>query len=151
MTASQDLPDDVIEAIRAGGKIEAIKLLRMRWNVGLKEAKEAVEAYTGGELDAWRAAGERGARPAANERDELPADVIQALQARRKIEAITLLRGHWKLGLAEAKEAVEAYAERHSVARPTSLVTHDPGPARFVVLVVAVVILYLVYRYFAGP
>lgn len=81
---------------------------------------------------------------------DLPEDVIEAIQAGRKIEAIKLLRGHWDLGLKEAKETVEAHIEDRTVARPTSLVSHDPGPARFVVLVAVVVILYLVYRYFAG-
>jgi hypothetical protein len=40
-----ELPSDVKNAIHANRKIEAIKLLRTRQNLGLKEAKEIVDAY----------------------------------------------------------------------------------------------------------
>jgi hypothetical protein len=39
------LPDQVISQIRAGRKIQAIKLLRESQGIGLKEAKHAVDAY----------------------------------------------------------------------------------------------------------
>ena len=39
---------DVVEAIRAGNLIEAIKRYRAHTNVGLKEAKDAVEALARG-------------------------------------------------------------------------------------------------------
>ena len=39
------LPPPVIEALRTGKKIEAIKLLRLERNLGLKEAKDLVDAY----------------------------------------------------------------------------------------------------------
>ena len=38
------LPPDVIEAIAAGRKIEAIKLLREQTGMGLKEARDIVDA-----------------------------------------------------------------------------------------------------------
>jgi hypothetical protein len=40
-----EIPQDVVEAIKAGKKIEAIKRLRETRPMGLKEAKEAVEAW----------------------------------------------------------------------------------------------------------
>lgn len=40
-----DFPADVVSAIMQGRKIDAIKLLREARNMGLKEAKDAVEAY----------------------------------------------------------------------------------------------------------
>ena len=39
------LPTDVIDAIQSNRKIDAIKLLREHRNLGLKEAKHAVDAY----------------------------------------------------------------------------------------------------------
>jgi len=39
------LPAPVIEALRTGKKIEAIKLLRLERNLGLKEAKDLVDDY----------------------------------------------------------------------------------------------------------
>ncbi len=40
------LPEDVLALARSGQKLEAIKLLRERTGLGLKEAKEQVEAQT---------------------------------------------------------------------------------------------------------
>ena len=40
-----DLSAEVINALNEGRKIEAIKLLRLEKNMGLKEAKEAVELF----------------------------------------------------------------------------------------------------------
>jgi len=42
MVAS-DVPQDVIDAIKKGNKLEAIKLTRQYANVGLEEAKAAVD------------------------------------------------------------------------------------------------------------
>ncbi len=39
------LPSEVIEAIEHGNKIEAIKLLRESTGLGLKEAKDIIDAY----------------------------------------------------------------------------------------------------------
>ena len=45
MNSTPRLPDQVISQIRAGRKIQAIKLLREAQGIGLKEAKHAVDAY----------------------------------------------------------------------------------------------------------
>lgn len=52
MIDTPDLPDDVIAAIRAGHKVEAIKRLREARGLGLKEAKDAVDAYARAHPDA---------------------------------------------------------------------------------------------------
>jgi hypothetical protein len=44
VTAETGLPDNVVEALRRGNKVEAIKLLRAQTGLGLKEAKDAVDA-----------------------------------------------------------------------------------------------------------
>ena len=43
--AGAALPAAAIEALRRGNKIEAIKLVRLDRNIGLKDAKDAVEDY----------------------------------------------------------------------------------------------------------
>jgi hypothetical protein len=43
------LPAEVVDALRRGNKIEAIKLLRNATGLGLKEAKDAVERIEVGE------------------------------------------------------------------------------------------------------
>ncbi len=47
LDSTSGLPEDVLALAHAGQKIEAIKLLRERTGLGLKEAKERVEAETG--------------------------------------------------------------------------------------------------------
>ena len=44
MADPRNFPPEVVAALKAGNKIEAIKLLRQRMNVGLAEAKGAVDA-----------------------------------------------------------------------------------------------------------
>ena len=44
MAAETGLPENVVEALKRGDKVEAIKLLRQQTGAGLKEAKDAVDA-----------------------------------------------------------------------------------------------------------
>ena len=47
--AAPALSAAAIAALRRGNKIEAIKLVRMELNIGLKEAKDAVEDFVKGQ------------------------------------------------------------------------------------------------------
>ena len=95
------LPDNVLQALQQGQTIEAIKLLRLATGLGLKEAKDAVDAHMQGLPVSV---------PVAQPADQLPASVMTALQSGNKIEAIKLLREQTGLGLKEAKDAVEGMA-----------------------------------------
>jgi hypothetical protein len=46
---SSDLPKGAVEALWQGNVIEAIKVVRQEWNIGLKEAKDAVDTYIASE------------------------------------------------------------------------------------------------------
>lgn len=81
---------------------------------------------------------------------ELPEDVIAAIEAGRKIEAIKLLRDQWDLDLVTAKETVEAYAATRPGAPRPNVVSTDSGLPRFILLLIVVAIGYFVYRYMAG-
>ena len=78
------LPENVVEALRQGQTIEAIKLLRLATGLGLKEAKDAVDAHLQG-LPVLI--------PAASHVEQLPGAVMAALQSGNKIEAINI-SGH---------------------------------------------------------
>ena len=41
----REFPAAAIEALTKGHKIEAIKIVRQEWSLGLQEAKDAVETY----------------------------------------------------------------------------------------------------------
>lgn len=120
MTNKSELPDDVLDALGKGQTIEAIKLLRSATGLGLKEAKDLLDAYQQGAPLSDQL---------ASAIDQLPASVMTALQSGNKIDAIKLLREQTGLGLKEAKDAVEAMAmpksdgTRHSqtVEKPSSI------------------------------
>ena len=59
---SRSLPEQAIAALRRGNKVEAIKLTRAATAMGLKESKDAVEAFLAGDETGVRQAFET-ARP----------------------------------------------------------------------------------------
>lgn len=99
--ATDPLPDEVLEALRSGNAIEAIKRLRQATGLGLAEAKSVIDRHR-----------QAGAAPTstATPTGGLPPAVAEQLRLGNKIEAIKLLRGHTGLGLKEAKDAIEALA-----------------------------------------
>lgn len=52
------LESDIIDLIHSGNKIKAIKMLRERRNIGLKESKDIVDRYTAGVPDTDSVVGE---------------------------------------------------------------------------------------------
>ena len=103
--SDNQLPADVRNALQQGNAIEAIKLLRQSTGLGLKEAKDAIDAHLLGRSTTIT--------PAAS-MIAFPPSVVDALSRGNKIEAIKLLREHTGLGLKEAKDAVDAYQQGSS-------------------------------------
>ena len=96
----------LIQEIDAGRTITAIKWVRARTGLGLKEAKEVVDALIAGDVGATlerRIDEVRGLDEA-----DFHARLLVELGAGRKLEAIRLYRERTGLGLAEAKDAIEA-------------------------------------------
>lgn len=101
--SASELSEKVIDALRRGKTIEAIKLLRASHGVGLAEAKHLIEQYLRG-----KAAPAATAAPPTGMPTSVPATVTDALRRGNKIEAIKLMREHTGLGMKEAKDAVDA-------------------------------------------
>lgn len=80
--------------------------------------------------------------------NELPPEVIQALEQGRKIEAIKRLREQRNMGLKQAKETVEAYLGQHPEVAPPRGQSVDMGLGRLVAAALVIGVLYAVYRYF---
>ena len=116
----------VLSLVRAGRKIEAIKLFREQTGRGLKEAKDAVEAFAADPNFVL-------AIPASEsvDVDAFEAQILALLRAQKKIEAIKLFRSKTACGLKEAKDAVEALAAKHGI-------SPGAGCAGMVILVVFV-------------
>ena len=77
----------------------------------------------------------------------LPADVIAALDANRKIEAIKLLREHEHCGLKEAKEMVEAYEFPESSGVSRSEIRAETGIGRLIFILIISAAIYGVYTW----
>ena len=113
--AGPSLPPDVLAALDEGQIIEAIKRLRAATGLGLKEAKDLIDAHQRGE-DVFITA---GATALAGSSFHVPDAVRQALAEGHKIEAIRLLRDHEGLGLKEAKDRADAIEQ--SMTEPASI------------------------------
>jgi ribosomal protein L7/L12 len=96
---------EIRSALNAGNKIAAIKLYREATGLGLKAAKDAVEALAAGRPPA------PGATPAAAAAGGNQT-VLALLAAGYKLEAIRVYRTATGVGLKDAKDAVEALAAR---------------------------------------
>lgn len=95
------IPAAVHEALQRGEILEAIKHLREATGLGLKEAKDVVEALQkGGTVNI--------SMEVKSETTTLSPEALAALQNGNKIEAIKLVREQMGLGLKEAKDVVEA-------------------------------------------
>lgn len=112
-TPSAALPvdaDAVFRRVRdlamAGNTLEAIKVYREAYDVGLKEAKDAVEQM---EASGWM---ERVAplitTPPAQNQQQVIQRILQLIQSGQKIEAIKLFRETFDVSLTDAKASVEA-------------------------------------------
>lgn len=131
LAAQSEAWGEVARLIRKGQKIEAIKRVRELTGLGLKEAKDAVE-----ELERDRAISLTWVQPGAaatpvsadGEIESYLASLQTFLSSGQKLQAIKELRGRYRLGLKEAKDAVEAW-EAGRTAEAAALVAQAQAQA----------------------
>lgn len=99
-----DVVYHIKQLLGVGNKIEAIKLYRQVTGLGLKEAKDAVEAIQAGQ--SIRFTNLPSAKAPQSQATLLAVKTL--LQAGKKIEAIKVYRQLTGVGLKEAKDVVEA-------------------------------------------
>ncbi len=125
MPVTTQQKDEILRLVRAGKKVEAIKLFREITRVGLTEAQQAITLLE--ERAGMSGAGSSGGSPAHSigalaaaakaidpkqvQRAEEAA--MAALRENNVIEAIKRYRQHTRLGLKEAKDAVDALSVVH--------------------------------------
>ncbi|MEV6966237.1 ribosomal protein L7/L12 [Hamadaea sp. NPDC051192] len=95
--------DEVAALLAEGKKIQAIKLYRELTGVGLKEAKDAVEAMAVGRAPVVAQSPPAGRPPI----DDVAAEAAQLKARGLVIPAIKLVREKTGLGLKEAKDFVD--------------------------------------------
>jgi ribosomal protein L7/L12 len=107
VSVADPLPARVRDLLRAGRKIDAIKVYRDQTATGLREAKQAVEQASGdGRLEAQIEALVRHYGLVVP--DTVPDQVRALLRAGQKIEAIRVYRQAHGCQLKDAKDAVDA-------------------------------------------
>ena len=84
-----------------------------------------------------------------NSEPELSADVLAALRANRKIEAIKLLREQRDLGLKEAKHIVDTYIAKHPSSSAVRSRQSEIGIARLLFAGVVTAAVYALYKFFS--
>lgn len=107
MTGPDGISDQALAALRAGNKIEAIKIVRQETGLGLAEAKQLVEHVDRG---GGSPPDSSSRRPCSDPEDvDMPIAALVALRAGKMIDAVAALREKSGLGLMESKQAIEAY------------------------------------------
>jgi ribosomal protein L7/L12 len=120
---------ELVQLLREGRKIMAVKRYRELTGVGLAEAKAAVD-----QLEQQLGAGDDADLPpvspewVSSEREAMAAQVVSLVQRGNKIEAIRLYREAARVSLHEAKEAVDAIEDRLRQER-TSVAAASPSPS----------------------
>jgi len=103
------IPSEAMKLAEQGHIVEAIKIVREQAGLGLKEAKEAVDAY----LRNPDGATYPDKSNQSHHSSDIPGLAIAALEKGQLLEAIKHTRAVTGLGLKDAKETVERYLEEH--------------------------------------
>jgi hypothetical protein len=91
------------------------------------------------------------AKPNVVAEDDLPPEVIRAIEQGRKIEAIKLLREATGLGLANAKVLVDKAGRQHAPrSSQPRLVEDQSNLGRLVKTLLFVALAFVLYRYYGG-
>ena len=98
--------EEIRRLLESGNKILAIKRYREETGVGLAEAKAAVESLeAGGEFT----------KPVQPDDPQATSEIVTLLSHGEKIKAIKLYRQQFRVGLKEAKEAVDYIGEQNGI------------------------------------
>ena len=127
-----NLEEEIKSLLAAGEKIAAIKRYREETGANLAASKTAVELLeTGG---SWA-----DAPPSPDQ--QLINEIVYQLSRGEKIEAVKLYRDKLRVGLKEAKDAVEAIGEENGIPKSSG-----DGCFGIIILIAAIPILALLHQ-----
>lgn len=143
----QTFPENVLAAMNADNKLEAIKLLRdHKPEISLKEANQMVSAHMSGQpISVDHMPSEQGTTTSYDaliDDTDLPLEVVLAMHAGERIKAIKLLRKHQPMRLKKAKQLIDGYMKRHPekiVKKPGAGMT---GALMWVMVIGAIALLF---------
>jgi ribosomal protein L7/L12 len=145
LTPKDQFPAEAMAAVSRGQLIEAIKIVRERHGLGLKEAKDLVDRYRGNftHVRAATIAAET-VEIAAQQGAHVPKAALEALARGDMLEAVKIMQGTGGLGLKQALAAVEA----HKRQSPRRIPTVAAGDSRSGWLWIAVLLAAATGAYF---
>ncbi|TDG36455.1 hypothetical protein EZJ43_08020 [Pedobacter changchengzhani] len=122
---------EIANLLNQNKKVEAVKLVKDLTNLGLKDAKDMVEAIEGRSLNGFLTptnSGEIGNNTAENFKETLKnrgldlAEILKLIEQNKKLEAVKLVHETAKIGLKEAKELVDNLTDGNwdGYTKPTS-------------------------------
>ncbi len=116
-----NIPPEAVAELEQGNKIEAIKIIREKTGLDLKQAKELAENYN--------AESHPGLKNEfkTNEKPVIPVEAIAELNKGNKIGAIKLVRVANNFGLKDAKELVEKHISTNPQLQQKFDVLHAGG------------------------
>ena len=108
--APKTVPPEVIEALKRGDKLAAVKMLREGKVSSLKDVMQLLQSLQeSGVLKEAMQQAKVNVKMSTVRSDALPPQVVDAIRSGNKIEAIRLLREATGVGLYEAKGTVESF------------------------------------------
>lgn len=120
MAPGDQLPAEALAALSRGQLIEAIKIVRARHGLGLKEAKDLVDRYRGNPMHMHAAANASGAEDVVRQdAREVPRAALEALARGDMLDAVKIMQESSGLGLKQALAAVETHKRQFPQRTPT--------------------------------
>ncbi|MCU0445164.1 MAG: ribosomal protein L7/L12 [Microscillaceae bacterium] len=104
---NQELNQQIINLLHQGNKIEAVKLAKESLNLGLKEAKDLVDAIESGQYKSELTASAETTSPSGLYSEKFVQQILDLLFKNQKIMAVKLVVETQGLGLREAKDYVD--------------------------------------------
>ena len=139
MSSNYQIPPAILEQIKSGNKIDAVKMLRKELNISLIEAKELVDKVSAGDNDL-------GINLSNKETVSVSEKALEFLREGKKIDAIKVVREETGLGLKDSKELVEKVLEENSEVNQLYSAQSRAGVKKFLFIVSFMVLIYLIYQ-----
>jgi ribosomal protein L7/L12 len=133
-----ELSPAIIEQIKKGNKIEAIKMLRVENNLDLKTAKGLVDRFSvDGNISINNPENQKNITVSEN--------VLSFLRKGKKNDAIKVLRQETGLGMKDSKEMVEKVLSENSEVNELYSAYTKEGVRKFLFVVSILILIYLIF------
>ena len=139
MNPQKQIPVNILNEIKLGNKIEAIKMLREQLGISLIEAKDLVEKVSSSDI-------ESGGNKINQSTNSVSERALNFLRQGKKIDAIKVVREETGLGLKDSKELIEKVIEENSEVKELFSAHSKEGLRTFIFVILAVILIYFLLK-----